>query len=65
MKNFNIKLVSNVQVSDVCMSDYPDFCDAFVESADYDGEEMTEKELDYLMDNFSDYCHESYHESLH
>lgn len=30
---------------------YPDFCDAFVAEADYDGEPMTEEELDQLNDS--------------
>jgi len=40
--------VDNVVVEGVDTEDYPDFCDAYIESADYDGREMTESELDVL-----------------
>ena len=40
------------QVSDVRGEDYPDFVDAFIEEADYDGVPMTDDELDYFQDKF-------------
>ena len=55
--NFDIKLVNNISVEGIDMMDYPDFCDAFIASADYGEREMTEKELDWLMDNYSDWCY--------
>jgi len=33
--------ISNVFVDGIDMEDYGDFCDAYIESADYDGREMT------------------------
>jgi len=33
------------------MEDYGDFCDAYIESADYDGREMTEEELEVLNED--------------
>jgi hypothetical protein len=33
------------------MKDYPDFCDAYVESASFNGVELTDKELDELNDS--------------
>ena len=38
--------IDNVHVEGIDMADYPDFCDAFIDSADFDGIEMTEEELD-------------------
>jgi hypothetical protein len=40
--------LDNVVIGGVDLEDFPDFCDAYVESADYDGVEMTELELDEL-----------------
>jgi hypothetical protein len=40
--------LDNVVIGGVDFEDFPDFCDAYVESADYDGVEMTELELDEL-----------------
>ena len=62
--NFDIKLVNNISVEGVDMKDSPDFCDAFIVSADYDDREMTNEELDWLMDNHSDWCYEKIMESL-
>lgn len=41
-------LIENVSLADIHMDDYPDFCDAFIETADYNGREMTEEELEVL-----------------
>lgn len=44
-------LISDVEVDGIDTSDYPDFCDAFICSASYDGREMTDAELDQLNDD--------------
>lgn len=40
--------ITNVHVGGIDHEDYPDFCDAYIESADYDNREMTEDELEIL-----------------
>lgn len=45
--------ISNVYVAGLDMEDYGDFCDAYIESADYDGREMTEEELEVLNEDSS------------
>jgi len=45
------KLISNIEVDGIDTKDYPDFCDAFIASADYDGKPMTDEQLDELNDN--------------
>lgn len=40
--------ISNVYVEGIDFSDSPDFCDAFIASADYDGEEMSYEMLEEL-----------------
>ena len=48
----NYKLITNVEVDGVDIKDYPDFCDAYIIRADYNGEPMTEFQLDQLSDDF-------------
>lgn len=43
--------ITNVQLDNIDTRDYPDFCDAYIESADYDGEPMTEEQLDELNED--------------
>jgi hypothetical protein len=50
-------LISNLEFEDVDMNDYPDLCDAFISSADYDGDPMPEDLLDILNED-RDYVHE-------
>jgi hypothetical protein len=40
--------ISDIEVDGIDMSDYPDFCDAFITSASYGDRDMTEEELDVL-----------------
>lgn len=47
----NGRTVENVLVSGVDSTDYPDFCDAYFESAGYeDGTPLTDDELEELQD---------------
>ena len=50
--------VEEMQFSDVDNSDYPDYSDAFVESATYKGREMTEEELNELNDDYCDFVYQ-------
>lgn len=48
---FDIDKISNVKWGDLDFRDAPDFCDAFVESCDYDGQEANEYILDAINDD--------------
>ena len=50
--------ISNIELGGIDTNDYPDFCDAFIESAEIDGVELTDAELDELNCNrdFVDQC---------
>ena len=50
--------VEEMQFSDVDNSDYPDYSDAFVESATYKGREMTEEELNEMNDDYRDFVYQ-------
>ena len=43
--------ISNLEVDGIDYADYTDFCDAFISYAEYDGVEMTDKELDELNED--------------
>lgn len=43
--------IDNIQIEGVSSKDYPDFADAYIVSADYNGKEMTERQLDEINEN--------------
>lgn len=43
--------ISNIQFDGIDHSDYPDYCDAHIVSADYDGEEMDETQIELLNED--------------
>lgn len=53
----NYKLIENIEVEGIDTNDYPDFCDAYIASADYNGKEMTDEQLDELNED-SDFVYE-------
>jgi hypothetical protein len=55
--------ISNVEIEDVLMYDYPDFCDAFISYADYGDEPMSEEMIDYLNDNDNGFINETIFEN--
>ena len=65
IKDFDITLVENVEIEGVDMADYPDFCDAFIVAADYDGVPMTEDQILELEENYPDWKYEQVENSLY
>lgn len=47
----NLDKIDNVELENVDIVDYPDFVDAYIISADYNGKEMTENQLDEINEN--------------
>jgi len=45
--------IDNVVVECVDLYDYPDFCDAYIESCDIDGVPATEEQLELINENGS------------
>ena len=62
-EKLNYEKISNFKFAGIDYSDYPDFADVYVESADYDGEEMTENQLDNL-NNDRDFVYDKFMESI-
>jgi|TARA_R110000822_G_scaffold3883_7_gene16573 hypothetical protein len=56
--------IDNIVVDGIDFKDYPDFCDAYIESADYKGVPMTDKQLDEINDN-GDFQHECIMNDIH
>tara|TARA_R110002051_G_C8608355_1_gene481485 strand:+ start:576 stop:776 length:201 start_codon:yes stop_codon:yes gene_type:complete len=50
-KKFDYKKIDNIQIEGIDYSDYPDFCDAFISGAYYDGVPMTDEEIDELNED--------------
>lgn len=51
--NIDFNKIDNVVVESIDMKDYPDFCDAYIESCDIDGVPATEEQLDVINENGS------------
>ena len=43
--------IDNIELDGIDHSDYPDFCDAFILDADYDGIAMTDDQLDEINED--------------
>lgn len=43
--------IENIELDGIDFNDYPDFCDAYVTSAEIDGRDLTEAELDEVNDD--------------
>lgn len=58
------KNITEVQVENIAMWDYPDFCDAYIESALVDGVPATESELED-MNECGEFLYEAIHHAIH
>lgn len=47
----NLKNIDNVEFGGIDMSDYPKFCDAYIEYAEIDGRPATEAELEDMNED--------------
>lgn len=56
--------VEDVEIDGIDFRDAPDFCDAFISSATYQGRDATEEELD-LMNDDSDFVYECVMDELY
>jgi len=59
--------VVDIEIDGVCMDDYPDFCDAYVECANkLDGTPLTEEELENFneLDETRSYVNANAYETL-
>lgn len=52
MEKLNYSLISNIEFKGINHRDYPDYCDAYIASADYDGKEMTKEQIEMIDADF-------------
>ena len=64
MTKFEYTKITNVVLDGIHHWDYPDYCDAFIDSADYDGKEMTDEQLNELNEDY-ELIHELVWDNLH
>jgi hypothetical protein len=50
-EKIDYKKIDNIEIDGIDTKDYPDFCDAYISSADYDGKPMTDEQLDELNED--------------
>jgi hypothetical protein len=59
----NLQKIENIDFDGIDHKDYPDYCDAYIVSADYDGEPLTEEQIMELNQN-GDFKHDKLFEYL-
>ena len=60
----DFSLINNVVVNGIDYKDYPDFCDAYISEADYDGNPMSDEMLDDLNTDYRDFVYEKVYSHL-
>ena len=60
----DFRLIDNVVVNGIDYRDYPDFCDAYIAEADYNGEPMSDEMLDDLNADYRDFVYEQVYSHL-
>lgn len=63
--NFDLSKIDNVELEDVFTFQYPEFEDAFISAATYNGIEMTEEQLDRLNVDESEFVYNKVMEQLY
>ena len=59
----NFNNITNIEFDGIDHSDYPDYCDAYIKSFNYNGIEATESQLEEI-NNESTFVHEKLFEQL-
>lgn len=49
--SMDVSKIDNVVIADKHSYDHPEYCDAYILSADYDGRKMSDEEIDNLPDD--------------
>ena len=57
--SLDLSLIDNIVLGGIDTNDYPDFSDAFIESADYEGREMTDEEMEWVQSEHPEFVQES------
>ena len=60
----DFKLIDNVVVDGIDYKDYPDFCDAYITAADYNGLPMLDEMIEVLNYDYTDFVLEQVYSRL-
>jgi hypothetical protein len=60
----DLSKIDNIEFGEVTENDSPDFADTYISNANYNGEEMTESQLDEINEN-TEFVHEKLIEHLY
>jgi len=63
--NIDVNKLQDIEVDGIDRSDYPDFCDAYISAASYEGRPLTDDELDWLNNEHPEIVNDKAHDSLH
>ena len=55
----DVTKITNIEIEGIDHTDHPDYCDAFIASADYDGVPMSEWQLDNLNERYADFVYDA------
>ena len=58
----DVDKLENIVVNGINQKDYPDYADAYIESAEINGRQLNENELDWLNESHPEIAHEIAHE---
>lgn len=61
----DVRKIEDVEIDGIDYRDYPDFCDAFLASATYQGRQLTEKELEDIQDSNPDWFYEQIENAIY
>ena len=59
------KKVEVIEIDGINHGDYPDYVDAYISEADYDGKTMSDEMLDEINDNHPDFVYEKVWDYIH
>ena len=65
MIELDLSKIEDIEFDGIDTNDYPDFCDAFITSATYNGRDLTEEELEWIGDDNSDWVYDKLMEHLY
>ena len=57
--------ITNIKFSGIDTKDYPDFSDAYIQSADYEGRPMTDQEIEHLNECWPEFIYTELIKSLY
>ena len=56
--NLDLGKIEDIEFGGIDHNDCPDYCDAYIESATYKGRDLTEEELEWVVDEHFDWVYE-------